>query len=93
MLALQGGSPSAKIFARGSREPAPVALLAKCEPLFASVPTRGVTSHCHGMGDMGRDGKASTKSVTARKSFISVDNPHGLICLLNFIIYKSGFLW
>ena len=32
-----GISPAAKIFARGSRERAPVALLAKCEPNSASL--------------------------------------------------------
>ena len=37
-----GISPMANIFARGSREPAPVAMLAKCEPTFAPVIFGGV---------------------------------------------------
>ena len=37
---LAGISPLANIFARGSREPAPVALLAKCEPTRAPCKTK-----------------------------------------------------
>ena len=42
-VAKRGVSPKANIFARGSRERAPIALLAKCEPLFATKARGGST--------------------------------------------------
>ena len=47
----------ANIFARGSRERAPIALLAKCEPLFVSLrSTRALA--CGGSTKIIRDGVA-----------------------------------
>ena len=53
----RGVSSLANIFARGSRERAPIALLAKCEPLFVSIrSTRALA--CGGSTKIIRDGAA-----------------------------------
>ena len=56
-VAKRGVSPKANIFARGSRERAPIALLAKCEPLFAPKARGGST-------------RGSAKAKKPRRAFL-----------------------